>query len=73
MKTNIQKSPNDLTLHLILSLFIIWSKQKWLFGGPTFIQPIRTIWNVFKKPWLAGKKADPPKKPPLFWSCKQAN
>jgi len=26
------------------------------FGGPAFIQPIRTIWKVFKKPWLAGKK-----------------
>jgi len=26
------------------------------FGGPAFIQPIRAIWKVFKKPWLAGKK-----------------
>jgi len=25
-------------------------------GGPAFIQPIRAIWKVFKKPWLAGKK-----------------
>jgi len=37
------------------SLFT-WSKQKQLFGGPAFIQPIKTIWKVFKKPWLAGKK-----------------
>jgi len=36
------------------------------FGEPTFIQPISTIWKVFKKPWLARKK------PLLFWSCKQA-
>jgi len=28
------------------------------FGGPAFIQPFRAIWNVFKKPWLAGKKLD---------------
>jgi len=26
------------------------------FGGPAFIQPIRAIWKVFKKSWLAGKK-----------------
>jgi len=26
------------------------------FGGPAFIQPIRTFWKVFKNPWLAGKK-----------------
>jgi len=26
------------------------------FGEPAFIQPIRTIWRVFKKLWLAGKK-----------------
>jgi len=26
------------------------------FGGPAFIQPVRTIWKVFKKLWLAGKK-----------------
>jgi len=37
------------------SLFT-WSKQKWPFGGPAFIQPIRTIWKVFKKPWMARKK-----------------
>jgi len=37
------------------------------FGGSAFIQPIRTIWKVFKKLWLAGKK------PLLFWSYKQAN
>jgi len=27
-------------------------------GGPAFIQPIRAIWKVFKKPWFAGKKQD---------------
>jgi len=42
------------------------------FGGPAFIHPIRTIWKDFKKPWLAEKKAYPPKKSLLFWSCKQA-
>jgi len=26
------------------------------FGGPVFIQPIRAIWKVFWKLWLAGKK-----------------
>jgi len=26
------------------------------FYPPAFIQPIREIWKVFKKPWLAGKK-----------------
>jgi len=26
------------------------------FGGSAFIQPIRTIWIVFQKLWLAGKK-----------------
>jgi len=26
------------------------------FGGPAFIQPIRAIWKVFKKLWLARKK-----------------
>jgi len=35
------------------------------FGGPAFIQPIRTIRKVFKNPdWL--KKAGPPKKPLLL-------
>jgi len=28
------------------SLFT-WSKQTWLFWGPAFTQPIRTIWMVF--------------------------
>jgi len=36
------------------------------FGGPAFIQPIRTICKVFKKLWLVGKK------PLLFWSFIQA-
>jgi len=26
------------------------------FGGPAFMKPIRAIWKVFKKTWLAGKK-----------------
>jgi len=26
------------------------------YGGPAFIQPIRAIWKVFKKSWLARKK-----------------
>jgi len=26
------------------------------FGRPAFLQPIKAIWNVFKKPRLAGKK-----------------
>jgi len=26
------------------------------FGGPAFIQPVRAIWKVFKRSWLAGKK-----------------
>jgi len=37
------------------SLFT-WSKQKWLFGGLAFIQPIRAICKVFKNLWLVGKK-----------------
>jgi len=45
-------------------------KKSGIFEGPAFIQPIRAIWKVFKKLWL--KKAGPPKKPLLFWSCKQA-
>jgi len=40
----------------IFSLFT-WSKQKQLFEGLTFIQQIRAIEKVFKKLWLAGKKA----------------
>jgi len=35
------------------------------FGGPAFIQPIRAIWKVFKKPWLAEKKNT--------FSCEQAS
>jgi len=31
-------------------------KTNVFFGGPAFIQPIRAIKKVFKKPWLAGKK-----------------
>jgi len=40
------------------------------FGGPAFIQPIRAIWKVFKKPGLAGKKR-PFKKATFVWSLKQ--
>jgi len=36
-----------------------------------FIQPIRAIWKVFKKHWLA-EKSRPFKQPLLLWSCKQA-
>jgi len=41
------------------------------FKGPDFIQPIRAIWKVFKKPWLAEKPVL--QKSHLIWSCKQAN
>jgi len=43
------------------SLRFTWSKQKWLFGGPAFIQPIRATWKVIKKLWLA-EKSRPSKK-----------
>jgi len=26
------------------------------YGGPAFIRPIRAIWKVIKKHWLAGKR-----------------
>jgi len=39
-----------------ISLCLHDQNKSGYFRGPAFIQPIRTSWKVFKKPWLAGKK-----------------
>jgi len=47
-------------------------KRSGLFGGPVFIKPIKTILKAFIKALFGWKKANPPKQPLYFWTCKQA-
>jgi len=35
-------------------LALAWSKQKWLFWGPAFFQPIRVFWKLLRLLWFAG-------------------
>jgi len=56
----------------IYSLFT-WSKQKWLFWKAAVLSSQSEQLKKYSKSsdWL--EKTGPPKKPLLFWSCKQAN
>jgi len=58
-----------LQIYNSLLVFLHDQNKSGFFGGPVFFQPIRAIWKVFKKPWLAGKKPALQKMPLLFWSC----
>jgi len=49
-----------------------WSKQKWLFWRAGFYPANQNKLKSFHKSLIGWKKAGPPKKPLLFWSCKQA-
>jgi len=51
----------------------IWSKQKWLFWRADFYPSNQNNLKSFQKAVIGWKKAGTPKKPLLFWSCKQAN
>jgi len=53
-----------------LSLFT-WSKQKWLFRRPAFF-PANQLFENFLTAVIGWIIAGTPKKPLLFWSCKQA-
>jgi len=54
------------------SLFT-WSKQQWLFWRACFYPANHSNLKRIQKTLIGWKKAGPPKKPLLFWSCKQAN
>jgi len=56
---------------LMISLFA-WSKPKWLFWKAGFYSANQSNQKSFQKALIGWKKADLPKKPLLFWSCKQA-
>jgi len=56
-------------LYVIVYSLFTWYNKSGLFGGLAFNQQIRVI--IQKAP-IGRKKAGPPKKPLLFWSCKQA-
>jgi len=45
-------------------------KQKWLFWRAGFYLANQSNLKSFQKARIGWKKAGPPKKPLLFWSCK---
>jgi len=60
-----------LIAEVIVSLFT-WSKQMWLFWRIGFFPANQSFLNTFSIALIGWIKAGLPKKPLLFWSCKQA-
>jgi len=65
------KSQKHKIYQVTYSLFT-WSKQKWFFWRAGFYPSNQNNLKSYQKALIGWKKAGPPKKPLLFWSCKQA-
>jgi len=57
-------------IEVIISL-VTWLNQKWLFWRAGFYPANQSNLKSFQKGLIGWKKDGPPKKPLLFWSCKQ--
>jgi len=58
--------------HIWVEVLFTWSKQKWLFWRAGFFLANQGFLKTFQIALIGWIKAGPPKKPLLFWSCKQA-